>query len=164
MKTLFIGGIKSGKSFNAQEYILGRAKSKPLYLATTEFFDEGMQQRVQEHQQQRAQSFTTLEEGVRIYEQIKGRKEAVLLECVSMWINNMLYYGNSCEDIQKETAKILQLEQDIVFVLNDVGTGVIPENALAREFVDISGKVAQQIAQSCDEVYHCIAGIATKIK
>ncbi len=164
MKALFIGGIKSGKSLNAETYILKLTKNKPLYLATTEFFDEGMKKRVREHQKQRAHNFMTHEEGVHIYEVIKNHEGAVLVECVSMWINNMLYHQKNYEQIQEEIANILALDKDIVFVLNDVGGGVIPENALAREFVDISGKVSQQIAQGCDEVFHCIASIATKIK
>ena len=164
MKALFIGGIKSGKSLNAEAYILKLTQHKPLYLATTEFFDEEMQKRVQQHQKQRAQRFVTQEEGVDIYTVIKQYEGAVLVECVSMWINNMLYHGRDFQQIQEEMHRILSLDKEMVFVLNDVGSGVIPENALAREFVDISGKISQQIAQGCDEVYHCIASIATKIK
>ena len=63
-----------------------------------------------------------------------------------------------------EPEAILALDKSIVFVLNDVGCGIIPDNALAREFIDISGKLSQLIASSCDEVYHTIAGISTRIK
>ena len=63
-----------------------------------------------------------------------------------------------------ELEAVLKLDKEIVFVLNDVGNGVIPDNKLAREFVDISGKLSQLIAQNCDEVYHTIAGISTRIK
>jgi len=164
MKTLFIGGIKSGKSINAQNYTLKHSKNKPLYLATTEFFDEGMRQRIQEHQAQRAHSFHTLEEPLEIYKTISHATSPVLLECVSMWINNMLYHQHNFEDIKREMQKVLELPQDVVFVLNDVGSGIIPENKLAREYIDISGKIAQMIANRSDAVFHCIAGIATKIK
>ena len=76
----------------------------------------------------------------------------------------MLYHGFALEDMQIELSRILELDKTIVFILNDVGSGIIPDNKLARLFVDISGKLSQQIASSCDEVYHTIAGISTRIK
>lgn len=164
MKTLFIGGIKSGKSMNAQEYILKKSLLKPTYLATTEFVDAGMKERVDAHIQNRGDDFVTLEEPLKIYEAIKTNKNPVLVECVSMWINNMFYHGFNFEDMKKEIEKILELEQTIVFVLNDVGCGVIPDNKLARDFIDASGKLSQLIASECDEVYHTIAGIGARIK
>ncbi len=164
MKTLFIGGIKSGKSVNAQNYILKHSLQKPLYIATTEFFDDEMTKRVDLHKKQRSDDFITIEEPISLYEKVSNSQNCVLIECVSMWINNMLYHKNSFEDMQEEIDKILKLKQDVVFVFNDVGCGIIPENKLAREFIDISGKLSQLIASGCDEVYHCIAGIATKIK
>ena len=163
-KTLFIGGIKSGKSANAEAYILKNSDEKPYYLATTEFIDAGMKERIDAHKKSRGDSFTTLEEPLKIYEVIKTNKKPVLVECVSMWINNMLYHGFTLSDMQEELSSILELEQSVVFVLNDVGTGVIPENKLAREFIDISGRLSQLIASRCDEVYHTIAGISTRIK
>ena len=164
MKTLFIGGIKSGKSINAQNYTIEHSNSKPIYLATTEFIDKEIQKRVDEHKRQREDTFVTIEEPIKLYETISSCKSAVLVECVSMWINNMLYHGYSFEDMKDELIKILKLDVDVVFVLNDVGSGIIPDNKLAREFIDISGKLSQIIASGCDEVFHCIAGIATKIK
>jgi len=164
-KTLFIGGIKSGKSLNAQNYILKANNSeKPIYLATTEFIDEEMQKRVDAHKLNRADSFKTIEEPLKLLETISTCQAPLLVECVSMWINNMLYHGFSFEDIKNELEHIMKLDKTIVFVLNDVGAGIIPDNKLAREFIDISGKVSQLIAEGCDEVYHTIAGISTRIK
>ena len=163
-KTLFIGGIKSGKSKNAEEYILKNSDLKPIYLATTEFIDDEMQKRIDTHKQNRSNKFDTIEEPLKLYNTIKECDSYVLVECVSMWINNMLYHGFSFVDMKKELEKILALYKSIVFVLNDVGSGIIPDNALAREFIDISGKLSQLIAHECDEVYHTIAGISTRIK
>ena len=164
MKTLFIGGIKSGKSINAQEYILKNSKTKPIYLATTEFIDDGMQKRVKAHKKNRGDSFNTIEEPLKIYKAISSKSNPVLVECISMWINNMLYHNFNLQEMQTQLIKVLELNQTIVFVLNDVGSGIIPDNHLAREFVDISGKLSQLIASRCDEVYHTIAGISTRIK
>jgi len=164
MKVLFIGGIKSGKSFNAEKFILGISTEKPIYLATTEFIDDEMQKRIEEHKRQREDSFITLEESLNIYKLIVKQKKNILVECLSMWINNMMYHRHSYEDMKTELLKIMKLKQNIVFVLNDVGSGIIPTNRLAREFVDISGKLSQLVARECDEVYHTIAGISTRIK
>lgn len=175
MKVLFIGGIKSGKSINAQNYILSISSQKPVYLATTEFIDDEMKKRVDEHKKQREDRFITLEEPLKLYEKISscaraerqmplGYQTPVLVECLSMWINNMLYHGFDFNDMEDEVTRILDLKQDIVFVLNDVGSGVIPDNELSRKFVDISGKLSQLIASRCYEVYHTVAGISTRIK
>ena len=164
MKTLFIGGIKSGKSLHAEKYTEKLSDEKPIYLATTEFIDEEMQKRVDAHKGMRKDKFITIEEALNLKEKIELQKGAVLVECLSMWINNMLYHEKSYEDMQAELSMVLALKQDIVFVINDVSCGVIPENKLAREFVDINGKLAQFVASECDAVYHVIAGIATKIK
>jgi len=164
MKTLFIGGIKSGKSRNAEEYIQQHTKHKPVYLATTEFVDDEMQQKIDEHKKMRENRFITVEEALHLREKIERQESAVLVECLSMWINNMLYHEKSYDDMLAELSLVMQLKQDIVFVINDVSCGVIPENRLAREFVDINGRLAQFVAGECDAVYHVVAGIATQIK
>ena len=163
-KSLFIGGIKSGKSYQAEQYTLKHSKHLPVYLATTEFIDTEMKERIEKHKLQRSENFLTLEEPLNLYEVIKPVKSYVLVECISMWINNMLHHGFSDEDITEHLSKLLALPHDIVFVQNDVGAGIIPDNALARQYIDISGKVSQLIAKYCDDVFHVIAGISTKIK
>ena len=164
MKALFIGGIKSGKSFLAERYALKNAKQKPVYLATTEFIDGEMSARIESHKQQRKDNFITEEEPLKLNKIISQSENLVLVECLSMWINNMLYHGLDFSDIKEEIQKIMQQEKDVVFVLNDVGSGIIPDNELARKYIDISGKISQLVAHDCDEVFHVIAGIGTKIK
>jgi len=164
MKTLFIGGIKSGKSLNAQNYILKHSVKKPIYLATTEFIDEEMRLKIQEHQENRQDDFITVEESLKLYGSISTKEEAVLVECVSMWINNMLYHKFTFEEMLDELKKLFTLKNDIVFVINDVSNSVVSANKLTREFVNISGKLSQFIASECDEVYNTIAGISIKIK
>jgi adenosylcobinamide kinase/adenosylcobinamide-phosphate guanylyltransferase len=163
-KTLFIGGIRSGKSKNAELYILERSKLKPIYLATNEFFDKEMQERVIHHKKQRGDRFHTIEEPLNIFKVLKNKNTYILLECISMWINNMLYHNLKEEDIFKELKYILELDLDIVFVVNDVSCSIISEKKLVRKYVNINGRVAQLLASECDEVFHTIAGISTKIK
>jgi len=163
-KALFIGGIKSGKSKNAENYILSNALTKPLYLATNEFFDAEMLQRVEKHKQQRQDKFDTIEEPLQLYNVLKNTDKTVLVECVSMWINNMLYHGYTQEDIFQELALVCTLDNDIVFVINDVSCSVVSEHALTRLFVDINGRVAQYLAAQVEEVYQNVAGIVVPIK
>jgi len=165
MKALFIGGIKSGKSYSAEQYTLALGSDqKPHYLATTELLDEEMNERISLHRQQRGEDFITLEAPLDLYGVLKTAESPVLIECTTMWINNMLYHGQTKEQMIEHIEKVLALPNVLVFVHNDVGSGIIPDNALARQYVDISGAVSQLIASRCDEVYHCIAGIATRIK
>ncbi|MDA3947208.1 MAG: bifunctional adenosylcobinamide kinase/adenosylcobinamide-phosphate guanylyltransferase [Helicobacteraceae bacterium] len=163
--TLFIGGIKSGKSYHAEQYTKALQEGvKPYYLATTEFIDEELHERIAIHQQRREEHFATLEEPLDLYKVLRQCDGPVLVECTTMWINNMLYHGHTKEQIVEHMEQVLTLPNDLVFVHNDVGSGIIPDNALSRRYVDISGIVSQMIASQCDEVYHCIAGIATRIK
>jgi len=164
MKTLFIGGIKSGKSLHAEEYALKHCNNIPIYLATTEFIDAEMKNRISLHKLQRSQNFLTKEEPLNLVESLEPVQGLVLIECISMWINNMLYHKFKYEDIEEHINKLLEMDLDIIFVLNDVGSGIIPDNKLAREFIDISGKISQILGKKCDEVFHVIAGISTKIK
>ncbi|MEN4053118.1 MULTISPECIES: bifunctional adenosylcobinamide kinase/adenosylcobinamide-phosphate guanylyltransferase [Sulfurimonas] len=165
MKVLFIGGIKSGKSLNAEKYVQTLSKTKPLYLATTEFIDDEMQERIKQHKVQREDRFITVEEALALAKEIqKHEKTPILVECLSIWVNNMLYHEKSVEDMIAEINQVMMQEKDIVFVINDVSCGVIPENKLARDFVDANGKIAQLVANECDEIYHVVAGIATRIK
>ena len=164
MKTLFIGGVKSGKSRNAEVYALTLSGNPAVYLATSEPFDDEMRQKIERHKNARSEHFLTIEEPLNLFAVLEPVKSPVLIECMTVWMGNMLHHGFTQEDIFKQIEKILGLENDLVFVLNDVGSGVIPDNALAREFADLSGVAAQFIAEGCDEVYHCVAGIASKIK
>lgn len=163
MTILFIGGVKSGKSRLAEKRALELC-DQPLYLATTEIMDDEMLHRVSCHKEQRDERFRLIEEGVNIGDALEQESSLVLVECMSMWLNNMLYYKRSDDEIFEELAKLLDQDADRVFVLNDVGSGIIPIDALSRKFVDLSGLIAQKIAQKSDEVYHCIAGIETRIK
>jgi adenosylcobinamide kinase/adenosylcobinamide-phosphate guanylyltransferase len=165
MKTLFIGGIKSGKSRLAETYILEQAATdKPYYLATTEFFDDEMRSRIRIHQQRRQDLFITIEEPIKLLEALQKCQGPVLIECVSMWLNNQLYHQIPEADILQELEAVLQLTGDMVFVHNEVGLGVVADNRLARQFVDLSGKAAQLMGQYCDRVFFCSAGLKIQMK
>ncbi|GAB6140376.1 bifunctional adenosylcobinamide kinase/adenosylcobinamide-phosphate guanylyltransferase [Methylosoma difficile] len=165
MKTLFIGGVKSGKSRLAEAYILQHyPNQKPIYLATTEWLDDEMRQRIAIHQARRQEQFITVEEPVNLLAAIQNADCPVLIECVTMWLNNQLYHGKTEAEILAELEAVLQWSGDVVLVHNEVGFGIIPDNALARQFVDLSGKAAQLMGQYCDRVYFCSAGLMLAMK
>ncbi len=164
MKTLFIGGIKSGKSAAAERYCLERFDGPLIYLATAEAFDDEMRERVARHRRQRDPRFRTFEVPLALAETLAAQQRPVLIDCVTLWLNNLLHYGRNETEIFEALERILSCDTPTVFVLNDVGAGIVPDNPLARRFADLSGRVAQRIAAGCDEVYHCVAGIPARIK
>ena len=165
MKILITGGVKSGKSHHAEKLILALAKgSKPVYLATTELNDSEMKKRISEHQQRRGNKFRTIEEPLQLSSVLKNTQCPVLIECLTMWLNNALYHEFSERKIFSEIDNLLSLECDVIFVLNEVGLGIIPENPLARKFLDFSGRIAQKLGEACDEVIWSVAGNTIRIK
>jgi adenosylcobinamide kinase/adenosylcobinamide-phosphate guanylyltransferase len=163
MKVAFLGGVKSGKSRLAEERVQGMTQ-KPYYLATTECLDEEMQQRIAEHQKRRGDRFEIIEEPLDLLGAVKRCDRPVLIECVSMWLNNMLYHQKKSTEILTLLEKTLKQPKKMVLVHNEVGLGIIPDNPLARQFVDLSGRAGQLLGQYCDEVYFCIAGIQLRLK
>ena len=165
MKILIIGGVKSGKSRHAEKLILAMAKGiKPVYLATSEFNDYEMKKRIISHRQRRGNKFETLEEPLFLASVLRKNQCPVLIECLTMWLNNALHHKYSERKVFAEIDNLLSLECDVVFVINEVGLGIIPENPLARKFLDLSGRVAQKLGEACDEVIWCVAGNTIRIK
>jgi len=165
MKTLFTGGVKSGKSRLAEAYILEQTGgSKPYYLATTEFIDDEMRKRIDAHQERRQDAFVTIEEPVKLLAALQQCPGPVLVECISMWLNNQLFHGVSVAGILEELDAVMQLPCSMVLVHNEVGLGIIPDNRLARQYVDLSGKAAQLIAAHCEQVFFCTAGLKLQMK
>ena len=165
MKILIIGGVKSGKSRHAEKLILTMANGiKPVYLATSELNDSEMKKRITSHRQRRGNKFETLEEPLRLASVLRKIQCPVLIECLTMWLNNALHHKYSERKVFAEIDTLLSLECDLVFVINEVGLGIIPENPLARKFLDLSGRVAQKLGEACDEVIWCVAGNTIRIK
>ena len=165
MKILIIGGVKSGKSRHAEKLILAMANGiKPVYLATSELIDSEMKKRIISHRQRRGNKFETLEEPLCLYHVLRNNQCPVLIECLTIWLNNALHHKYSERKVFSEIDNLLSLECDVVFVINEVGLGIIPENPLARKFLDLSGRVAQKLGEACDEVIWCVAGNTIRIK
>ena len=165
MKILITGGVKSGKSRHAEKLVLKlSAGIKPIYLATTELIDSEMKKRISKHRQRRGNLFDTIEEPLFLASELRYIQSPVLIECLTMWLNNALHHKYSEKKIFNEIDNLLSMECDVVFVLNEVGLGIIPENHLARKFIDFSGRIAQKLGEACDEGIWCVAGNTIKIK
>lgn len=162
MKILYIGGQKSGKSSLAEKKILEISTKKPYYIATynNNFGDEEMRDRIDCHLARRDDKFITIEEPLYLDKVIK-EGESYLVDCLSMWIMNLF---ESTEDYKQILKKVLAIDANIVFVLNDVNSGIIPDNALSRQYIDTSGIVGQIVAEGCDEVYQVIVGLENRLK
>jgi adenosylcobinamide kinase/adenosylcobinamide-phosphate guanylyltransferase len=163
MKVLYFGGQKSGKSKLAEEKTLKLSSSKPYYVATYDnsYGDEEMKKRVENHLFTRKDNFITIEEPKSLVNVIKDDNATYLIDCLSMWILN---------NIEEEKQLFNQLKEltnsnaNIVFVLNDVNSGIIPANKLSRKYVDLTGVIGQKLASICDEVYEVKLGIDLRLK
>lgn len=163
MKTLYIGGQKSGKSQLAEAKALALSLNKPFYVATYDnsYNDDGMNERINKHKEYRQNAFHTIEEAFDLTKVIKDN-ETYLIDCISMWLFNNL--SQSEEVLKSQLQTICEKESNIVFVLNDVNCGVIPFDSESRRFVDMSGLIGQLLVQLCDEVIEVRYGLEVKLK
>ena len=164
MKILYFGGQKSGKSKLAEEKALGLSyHEKPTYIATYDnsYNDKEMEQRIKQHHKQRQEDFILIEESFDLTAVI-NHKGTYLVDCISMWILNTLQ--NPIEKLFEQLKLLEQKDANIVFVLNDVTSGIIPLDKESRIFVDRSGVLGQKLASFCDEVYEVKLGLGIKIK
>jgi len=168
--TLVLGGCKSGKS----RYALGLAdqyENRRLFLATCVPHDEEMKRRVALHQQERSDTWRTIEVPLDLSESIAahGNEGNVLLvDCLTLWITNLLMTSEDETHVQQQVdrlADVLELVScPVVLVSNEVGEGIVPENRLARLFRDIAGITNQKIAAVSNRVVWMVAGIPVTIK
>lgn len=165
--TLVLGGARSGKSSYA-EAIIEKNKQTKIYIATAEVLDDEMSDRVEKHRLQRGNDWKTLEIPINIAEQITNPdyiNAVIIVDCLTLWLSNLLH--KEMDVIQHinlliESLKITQVK--VILVSNEVGLGIVPENALARQFRDYAGILHQKVAEVADEVVLVVAGIPIKIK
>jgi len=164
MKILYYGGQKSGKSRLAEAKTIELSNNKkPYYIATYDnsYGDEEMQKRVLRHQKQRTEKFETIEEKFELSKVISD-DNTYLVDCISMWLLNGLEKSEG--ELLFEIEKLSKKDANIVFVLNDVSSGVIPFEKVSRKYVDLSGIIGQKLASICDEVYEVKLGLTQRLK
>lgn len=169
---LVMGGARSGKSSFAEKYALSYEKEKRIYLATAEIFDEEMKKRVMLHKKGRADKFITFEEPLYLSKKIeeinKISPSFILVDCLSVWLGNMLYHLTRAEmDIQidKFIQSLKKIDCPILLVINCVSFEVFDtSNKECYLFLEKSEYLNKEISKIADEVYFLLLSIAKRIK
>jgi len=180
MKQLILGGARSGKSTYAEQQALslldqGHSIDCSLWYVATATLekqsngeqDKEMYQRVKRHQQQRDTRWQLIEEPLdlaTVINQLNSSKDYILIDCLTLWLTNALV--NQCwSHVKAEFFQALQASKaTIIFVSNEVGSGIVPLGELSRQFVDESGWLHQALAQHCDQVTLVVAGLPLELK
>ena len=163
--TLVLGGARSGKSRFAE----GLARDLPspkTYLATAEAFDEEMRQRIARHREDRAgDGWQTVEAPLDPAAVISGAEGVVLMDCVTVWLGNMMHHGRDIRAaVSGLCGALASTSARVILVSNEVGLSIVPENAMARRFRDEQGFANQKLAKVADAAYFIAAGLPLRLK
>lgn len=164
--TLVLGGARSGKSLYAEGLVV--ASPERIYLATAEAKDAEMAQRIDEHQKRRGAGWQTVEEPLDLAGALKVHSTdgvPVLVDCLTLWLANIMAAGM---DVDMETRTLTETLKSaagpVVLVSNEVGQGIVPDNALARAYMDHAGRLNQAVAVAADRVVLISAGLPYVLK
>ncbi|MFZ5700696.1 MAG: bifunctional adenosylcobinamide kinase/adenosylcobinamide-phosphate guanylyltransferase [Pseudomonadota bacterium] len=166
-KLLVLGGARSGKSRYAQaraEALTGEL----VYVATAQGFDQEMRERIALHRTDRGPRWSTVEAPLELAEAITAHSRpgtVVLVDCLTLWASNLILAEH---ETAAATAGLLRAVLDapgpVILVANEVGLGIVPDNALARHFRDVAGRINQELATEVDEVVMMVAGLPLVLK
>ena len=176
---MITGGARSGKSEFAERYVL-HYSPKCDYIATAEILDEEMAERVRLHRERRNDGRWVNHEAPyhaeETFANLGEETKCVLFDCLTLYMSNMLYgkeapegdFVHRCQVVLAKIDKVLQAARAcgkiVVFVTNEVGSGIVPDNVMAREYRDLAGWVNQRVAEEADDVYYCVCGQAVDVK
>jgi adenosylcobinamide kinase / adenosylcobinamide-phosphate guanylyltransferase len=168
-KNIFVvGGCRSGKSRHALELAEKITDIHRIFIATCVPYDEEMKDRVRRHQQDRGSAWTTVDAPVELADAIlkqSQRAHVILADCMTLWMSNLLMGSENLDRrVEELTAAINQAQCPVIVVSNEVGTGIVPENALARQYRDAVGFANQKVAACVDKVVWMVAGIPVLVK
>lgn len=163
---LVTGGARSGKSAIAERLTL-ELGGDPVYIATAEAGDAEMAARIALHRDRRGSNWTTREAPLHLAEALDATDGAGprLVDCLTLWLSNLMLAGGDWQQASQSLAAAIPSQSaPVVFVTNEVGAGIVPENALARAYRDAAGLLNQSVAAVSQEVYLAVAGIPVKVK
>lgn len=167
-KLVFItGGVRSGKSSHAVK--MAEAATNVLFVATALPSDSEMQERIQKHRAQRPAPWRTVEAtSGTLAEHVGGDEDILVLDCLTLYAARRLTEGAPAEEIMKDVEEALEKMREgfelSILISNEVGCGVIPDNAQARSFSEVLGQVNQFAAGIADEVLLMVSGIPLRVK
>ena len=162
---LVTGGARSGKSALAERLTL-RSGAPACYIATAEAGDDEMAARIAEHQARRGAEWVTEAEPLDLIGALE-RTDTMprLVDCLTLWVSNLIFADR---DLSTEGARLVaclsEQAHPVVLVTNEVGSGIVPDNALSRRFRDAAGRLNQDVAAVADEVYLSVSGCPVRIK
>ncbi len=164
---LILGGRRSGKSAFAESLAPSLAP-EGVYVATAGAHDEEMRERIRAHQARRGGFWRTIEEELALASVISAEAaphRVVLVDCLTLFVSNLMHHGR---DIELESRLLIEqlrsAKGPVVLVANEVGLGIVPGNALARQFSDHAGRLNQSLAQAADTVVFVAAGLPLMLK
>jgi adenosylcobinamide kinase / adenosylcobinamide-phosphate guanylyltransferase len=166
---LVLGGARSGKSSWALEYVEHFYNSY-MFLATAEVMDEEMAHRVHLHREVRGPKWQLREEPLEIAKILESGDcavEAVLIDCVTIWLSNVLLKkGEEKVPVYQNTLleALARSDQSVIIVSNEVGSGIVPEHPLGRQYRDMAGSLNQKLAAVADKVVMTVAGLPIFLK
>ena len=169
-----LGGARSGKSQFAEDLALKLFRNKDadgtklVYVATAEVFDEEMRLRIDQHKARRGSEWKLCEAPIDLplmIQKVDTSNTIILVDCISVWITNLLINGLNVDDYRKNLIqKLSMLNGQIILVSSETGLGIVPDNRLSRQFRDANGLTNQSIAGAANSVFFLVAGIPQKIK
>ena len=164
---LVLGGARSGKSAFAERLVVETGLSRH-YIATGRAFDDEMRDRIARHRDDRGDGWETHEEPLALAETITAvarPDRAVLVDCLTLWVTNLMLEERDMGDAFAGLIQAIDAAPGrIVFVSNEVGLGIVPDNRMARAFRDHAGRLHQQVAAIVPQVYFIAAGLPLKMK
>lgn len=165
--TLVLGGARSGKSRHA-EGLVAESGLRPVYLATAQAFDEEMRARIAAHRGRRGAEWRLVEEPVALPERVTreaAADRALLVDCLTLWLTNLLLGGHDPDAAREDLlGRLAATPGPVVLVSNEVGLGIVPAGALSRRFVDLAGRLHQEVASVADRVVFMAAGLPLVLK
>ena len=163
---LITGGARSGKSSFAEKQTLSYG-APVIYIATAKAYDQEMEKRIQIHKQRRGGEWLTVNDPIEIADTLIALdgQGVCLVECLTLWLSNLMFAEKDVSEATSSLIEAITARRDpVILVTNEVGSGIIPENELARRFRDEAGHLNQVVAEAVNEVYTCISGIPLKLK
>jgi adenosylcobinamide kinase / adenosylcobinamide-phosphate guanylyltransferase len=164
---LVLGAARSGKSRYAQR-LAEASRLNPVLIATAEAHDAEMAERIARHAGERNPRWTVIEEPIALADALSREASAdriVVVDCATLWLSNILLRDNNISAAIQELTRIIPgLAGPVIFVSNEVGSGIVPDNPLARAFRDAQGFLNQALAEACEAAVLVSAGIALRIK
>jgi adenosylcobinamide kinase/adenosylcobinamide-phosphate guanylyltransferase len=165
------GGTRSGKSSFAQQ-LVEKHPGQLLYIAPARVDDDEMAARIELHRQARGERWRLLEEPLWLTERLPDAASgcsALLLDCVTLWVTSMFFHFKEKQapvlaEVDRFIELAWQLEEPLYLVSNELGSGIVPEDQMARKFRDLAGIVNQRLAAAADEAWFVVSGVPLKLK